>query len=160
VFPTKAPSASDDATALPASCFAASGGMVSTLSDLRVWSRALGTGALLKPAVWREANKGLLPYAFSDKYNGPGRWLQGLGFVESGGFIGKEGSLPGYESITMYSPSRQTTIAVVSTKQANAITPTRMFQALAMDVYGPNIGFGLTPAQALAPSYTGIQGED
>ena len=133
--------------------------MVSTLSDLRRWSRALGTGALLKPAVWTEANQGLFSFAFSDNYNGPGRWLQGLGFVESGGFIGKEGSIHGYKSITMYSPSRHTTIVVASTKQTNAITPTRMFQALAMDVYGPNIGFGLTPAQALAPSYTGVQPE-
>jgi D-alanyl-D-alanine carboxypeptidase len=145
--------ASDDDTALHQSCLGASGGMVSTLSDLRVWSRALATGALLKPAVWKEAKKGVFPYAFSDHYNGPGRWLQGLGFVETGGFIGKEGSLPGYESITMYSPARHTTIEVVSTKQPNAITPTRMFQALAMDLYGPNIGFGLTPAQAIAPSY-------
>ena len=56
----------------------------------------------------------------------------------------------------MYSPSRKTTIVVASTKQPNAITPTRMLQALAMAVYGPNIGFGLTPAQALAPSYTGM----
>ena len=39
---------------------------------------------------------------------------------------------------------------------AATITPTRMFQALAMDVFGTNIGFGLTPAQALAPSYTGL----
>lgn len=130
--------------------------MVSTLSDLRVWSRALGTGALLKPAVWMEAQRDLLPYAFSDSYNGPGRWLQGLGFVESGGFIGKEVSFPGYESITMYSPTRKTTIEVVSTKQPDAITPTRMFQALAMDVFGTNIGFGLTPGQALAPTYTGL----
>jgi D-alanyl-D-alanine carboxypeptidase len=159
VFPTKAPSVSDDATALRTSCTGASGGMVSTLSDLRRWSRALGTGALLKPAVWTEANQGTFPYAFADDYNGPGRWLQGLGFVESGGFKGKEGSIPGYESISMYSPSRHTSIVVASTKQANAITPTRMFQALAMDVYGPHIGFGLTPAQALAPSYTGIQPE-
>jgi D-alanyl-D-alanine carboxypeptidase len=152
--------ASDDATALHQSCVGASGGMVSTLSDLRVWSRALGTGALLKPAVWKEAQKGAFPYAFSDHYNGPGRWLQGLGFVESGGFIGKEGSFPGYESITMYSPSRQTTIEVVSTKQPNAITPTRMFQALAMTIFGADIGFGLSPAQALAPSYTGLPPQD
>jgi hypothetical protein len=48
-----------------------------------------------------------------------GRWLQGLGFVESGGFIGKEGSFPGYESITMYSPSRHTTIEVGSTKHGS-----------------------------------------
>ncbi|MFL5854256.1 MAG: hypothetical protein ACJ77G_17480 [Solirubrobacteraceae bacterium] len=47
--------------------------MVSTLSDLRRWSRALGTGRLLKPAVWTEANPGLFPYAFGDHYNGPGR---------------------------------------------------------------------------------------
>ena len=157
VMSTQAPGvASDDATALQQSCVGASGGMVSTLSDLRIWSRALATGALLQPAVWREAQKDPLPYAFSDNYNGPGRWLQGLGFVESGGFIGKEGSFPGYESITMYSPSRHTTIEVVSTKQPNAITPTRMFQALAMALFGENIGFGLTPAQALAPSYTGM----
>ena len=161
VLSTQAPGvASDDATALQQSCVGASGGMVSTLSDLHVWSQALGTGALLKPAVWKEAQKDMIPYAFSDNYNGPGRWLQGLGFVESGGFIGKEGSFPGYESITMYSPSRHTTIEVVSTKQPNAVTPTRMFQALAMDVYGPNIGFGLTPSQAIAPSYTGMPAQD
>ena len=29
-----------------------------------------------------------------------------------------------------------------------------------MDLYGPNIGFGLTPAQALAPSFTVVTGED
>jgi D-alanyl-D-alanine carboxypeptidase len=152
VFSTRAPGvASDDATALHQSCLGASGGMVSTLSDLRVWSRALATGALLKPAVWREAQKDPFPFAFPDDYNGSGRWLQGLGFVETGGFIGKEGSLPGYESVTMYSPSLQTTIAVVSTKQPNAITPPPMAQALAMALYGPNIGFGVTPAEALNP---------
>ena len=105
-----------------------------------------------QPAVWREANKGLFPWVFPDGYNRPGRWLQGLGFVESGGFIGKEGSFEGYESVSMYSPSRHTTIEVASTKQPNAITPPPMFQALAMAVYGPNIGFGLTPAQALVPN--------
>jgi D-alanyl-D-alanine carboxypeptidase len=42
------------------------------------------------------------------------------------------------------------------TKQPNPITPTRMLQALAMAVYGPDIGFGLTPAQARECSYTGL----
>jgi hypothetical protein len=60
----------------------------------------------------------------------------------------------------MYWPARQTTIEVVSTKQANAITPPPMLQALAMAVYGTRIGFRLTPAQALAPSYSGRQAED
>jgi len=44
----------------------------------------------------------------------------------------------------------------VSTKQGNAISVAPMLQALAMAVYGPNIGFGLTPTQALAPSWTGM----
>ena len=52
----------------------------------------------------------------------------------------------------MYSPARKTAIVVVSTKQANAITPPPMLQALAMAIYGPDIGFGLTPAQALEPN--------
>jgi D-alanyl-D-alanine carboxypeptidase len=146
--------AADDSTAQHTACVGASGAMVSTLADMAVWSRALGTGALLKPAVWREAQKDMIRFNFPDHYLGPGRWRQGLGFIESGGFIGKDGSIAGYESFTMYSPSRHTTIAVVSTKQGNAITPPLMAQALAMDVYGPNIGFGLTPAQALAPTFT------
>jgi D-alanyl-D-alanine carboxypeptidase len=146
---------SDDRTDLQQSCLWASGGMVSTLADLRVWTRALATGALVKPAVWREAKKGAFPWTFPDNFQGPGRWRQGLGFVETGGFIGKDGSLPGYDSITMHSPSRKTTIAVAFTKQGNAITVAPMLQALAMAVYGKNIGFGLTPAQALAPTWTG-----
>lgn len=152
VAPTQAPAASDDATALPGSCLWAHGGMVSTLSDMRVWSRALATGALLKPAVWREAKKDAVRFEFAQNYNGPGRWKYGLGFVESGGFIGGTGSFAGYESVAMYSPARGTTIEVVSTKQPNAITPPPMFQALAMAVFGPHIGFGLTPAQALKPN--------
>jgi D-alanyl-D-alanine carboxypeptidase len=148
---------SDDGTDLQTSCLWASGGMVSTLSDMRVWSRALATGALVKPAVWREAKKGAFPFAFPDNFQGPGRWHQGLGFIETGGFIGKDGSVPSYaDSITMHSPSRKTTIAVASTKQGNAISVAPMLQALAMAVYGRNIGFGLTPAQALVPSYTGM----
>jgi D-alanyl-D-alanine carboxypeptidase len=155
VGPTQAPTASDDATALPASCLWAHGAMVSTLSDMRRWSRALATGELLKPEVWAEATKNTVPFVFTGNYNGPGKWRYGLGFVESGGFIGGEGSFAGYESTTMYSPTRHTAIQVVSTKNPNAITPPPMFQALAMAVFGTNIGFGLTPEQALAPTYTG-----
>ena len=152
VAPTQAPTAADDATDLPGSCLWAHGAMVSTLSDMRVWSRALATGALLKPWVWREAKRDAIRFVFAQNYNGPGRWKYGLGFVQSGGFIGGTGSFAGYESVAMYSPARRTTIEVVSTKQPNAITPPPMFQALAMAVFGTHIGFGLTPAQALKPN--------
>lgn len=152
IAPTQPPTAADDATALPASCLWAHGGMVSTLADMRIWSAALATGALLEPAVWRQAKRHAIPFEFALNYNGPGRWRYGLGFVETGGFIGGAGSFLGYESTAMYSPDRQTSIVVVSTKQPNAITPPPMFQALAMAVFGEKIGFGLSIEQALKPN--------
>jgi hypothetical protein len=44
----------------------------------------------LKPAVWKEAKRGMVPFVFAGDYNGPGKWRYGLGFVDSGGFIGAE----------------------------------------------------------------------
>ena len=102
-----------------------------------------------------QAKRNAIPFEFALNYNGPGRWKYGLGFVETGGFIGGAGSFFGYESTAMYSPDRRTSIVVVSTKQPNAITPPPMFQALAMAVFGQHIGFGLTPEQALKPNSFG-----
>jgi D-alanyl-D-alanine carboxypeptidase len=53
--------ASDDVTNFATSCVWASGALVSTLSDKHLWSQALGTGALLKPAVWKQAQQGMIP---------------------------------------------------------------------------------------------------
>lgn len=107
----------------------------------------------LAPRIRRSpTNKGLLPFAFADNYNGPGRWLQGLGFVESGGLVGKEGSLPGYESITMYSPSRQTTIVVASTKQAMPSRRRGCSRPSPRMSTAPASASGSRHAQALAPT--------
>lgn len=129
--------------------------MVSTLSDLRVWSRALATGALLKPAVWREAKNDANPFEFAQNYKGP--WV--LEVRPRGQRIRRIHRRPRQlrrlRSTSMYSPARRTAIVVVSTKQPNAVTPPPMFQALAMAVFGPDIGFGLTPAQALKPNSFG-----
>ena len=152
VGPTQAPTATDDATDLPGSCLWAHGGMVSTLADMHVWSKALATGSLLTPKVWKEAQRDMVPFVFAGNYNGPGKWRYGLGFVESGGFIGGEGSFAGYESAAMYSPALETSIVVASTKNPNAITPPPMIQALAMAVYGNDVDFGLTLTQALEPN--------
>ena len=134
--------------------------MVSTLSDMHIWAKAMATGSLLDPAVQREATNNPIPFVFSGNYNGPGKWRYGLGYVESDGFRGAEGSFAGYESASMYSPKLDTTIVVVSTKLANAVTPPPMVQALAMAIYGKDVDFGLTPAQALAPnSFSGDKSE-
>jgi hypothetical protein len=89
---------------------------------------------------------------FSGNYNGPGQWRYGLGFVETGGFYGSEGSFAGYESATMHSPRLNMTIEVASMKMPNAITPPPMMQALAMAVAGDDVDFGLTLDQAMAPN--------
>ena len=49
----------------------------------------------------------MVPFVFGGNYNGPGQWRYGLGFVESGGSFGAEGSFAGYESATMHSPELQ-----------------------------------------------------
>ncbi|WP_327308427.1 hypothetical protein OG730_37320 [Streptomyces sp. NBC_01298] len=43
----------------------------------------------------------------------------------------------------------------MSTKNPQRHHAVPMFQALAMAVYGTDLGFGLTPEQALAPEFTG-----
>ncbi len=155
-YPTRLPIVADDETATPVSCFWAHGGMVSTLADMRVFTRAQATGELLKPSVQKQATRNAIPIVFPGNYDGPGRWKYGLGLYKSGGFIGLQGSMPGYESTAMYSPSRRTGIQVVSMKQINAITPPPMFQALAMTVFGGRLGFGLSLAEALEPNCFGI----
>jgi len=155
-YPTRLPIVADDETATPVSCFWAHGGMVSTLADMRVFTRAQATGELLKPSVQKQATRNAIPIVFPGNYDGPGRWKYGLGLYKSGGFIGLQGSMPGYESTAMYSPSRRAGIQVVSMKQINAITPPPMFQALAMKVFGGRLGFGLSPAEALEPNCFGI----
>ncbi len=148
--PTQAATAENDATWVPLSCLWAHGGMVATLEDLHVWASSMSS--LVSPEVWEEANADPVPFVFEGGYNGPGEWLNALGFVVTGGFIVAEGSFAGYESSTMYSPELDTTIAVVTTKIWNAITPPPMMQALAMTLYGDELDFGLTIEQAMEPN--------
>ena len=73
VGPTSPAKAADDATDLPGSCLWAHGGMVSTLSDMHVWAKAVATGSLLDPAVQTSGDEGRDPLCFRGNYNGPGK---------------------------------------------------------------------------------------
>ena len=148
--PTQAATAASDATDIPLSCLWAHGAMVSTLADMRVWMSSMST--LVKPEVWKEATTDMVPFVFGGNYNGPGKWLNALGFDETGGFYVAEGSFAGYESATMYSPTLDTTIQVMTTKMPSAITPPPMMQALAIALYGDQVDFGLTLDQAMEPN--------
>lgn len=81
------------------------GAMISNLHDLHRWARIVATGTLLSPQTQKQRLT-MLPTGH------PGT-RYGLGIFESGGWIGHNGSIPGYESVTVYLPSRQATLVVL-----------------------------------------------
>ncbi|MGW0392681.1 serine hydrolase domain-containing protein [Streptomyces sp. NPDC003042] len=83
----------------------AAGAMVSNLEDLRSWARTLATGTLLTPATQAERLK-------TTSIGIPGAGY-GLGIFNVQGWIGHNGSLPGYESLTIYLPQAQATMVVL-----------------------------------------------
>ncbi|ARZ65948.1 beta-lactamase family protein [Streptomyces sp. HU2014] len=83
----------------------AAGAMISDLRDLRSWAHTLATGTLLKPATQAERLK-TLP-------TGIPRAGYGLGIFDVNGWIGHNGSLPGYESLAVYLPQARATMVVL-----------------------------------------------
>ncbi|MET9372813.1 serine hydrolase domain-containing protein [Streptomyces sp. NPDC002992] len=83
----------------------AAGAMISDLHDLRRWAKIVATGTLLSPKTQAERLK-MLPTGH------PGTGY-GLGIFESGGWIGHNGSIPGYETVTVYLPSQKTTLVLM-----------------------------------------------
>jgi len=83
----------------------AAGSMISDLRDLRRWARVVATGTLLSPQTQKERLT-FLPTGF------PGTGY-GLGIFNSDGWIGHNGSIPGYESVTVYLPSKKATLVLL-----------------------------------------------
>ena len=131
----------------------AAGAMISTLDDMHIWAPALATGKLLTPEMQAQRLQtvgapGLPP---QDGY--------GLGIFNLGGWIGHNGSLPGYQTVAVYLPQKQTTMVILtntdieqqgsepSTTLATAITkeltPDHIY-TLRPDVQAPDI----TPSPA------------
>jgi D-alanyl-D-alanine carboxypeptidase len=86
----------------------AAGAMISTLDDMHIWAPALATGKLLTPKLQTERLQtvgapGLPP---QDGY--------GLGIFNLGGWIGHNGSLPGYQTVSVYLPEKQTTMVILT----------------------------------------------
>jgi len=81
--------------------------MVSTLTDLRAWLPALAGGSLISPQLQRQrlqdASGGGL---------GPGVGY-GIGIMSAAGWIGHNGSVPGYQTVAVYLPERQIALALM-----------------------------------------------
>ncbi|MFV8182113.1 beta-lactamase family protein [Streptomyces spinosirectus] len=83
----------------------AAGAMISNLHDLRRWAEIVATGKLLSPRTQAQRLQ-TLPTGF------PGTDY-GLGIFETNGWIGHNGSIPGYETVTVYLPSQKATMVIM-----------------------------------------------
>ncbi|MET9604376.1 serine hydrolase domain-containing protein [Streptomyces sp. NPDC006512] len=83
----------------------AAGAMISDLQDLRSWARTLATGTLLTPATQAQRLK-------TTPIGVPGAGY-GLGIFNVQGWIGHNGSLPGYETLTVYLPQARATMVIL-----------------------------------------------
>ena len=82
----------------------AAGGMISDLDDLKVWVPALATGELLSPELQKERLT-VTPMGPGDEESG-----YGLGLFRLDGWIGHNGGLPGYKTVTIYLPEKEMTL--------------------------------------------------
>jgi D-alanyl-D-alanine carboxypeptidase len=86
----------------------AAAAMISTLGDLHRWARDVATGKLLTPASRQQRLR----------FNATGVRHVGYGLAlsNSNGWIGHNGGVPGYQSLTIYLPSaRATVVALINT---------------------------------------------
>ncbi|MFC1405567.1 MULTISPECIES: serine hydrolase [Streptacidiphilus] len=83
----------------------AAGAMISDLQDLRRWAEIVATGTLLSAQTQAERLK-VLPTGL------PGT-SYGLGIFETSGWIGHNGSTPGYQSVTVHLPSQKATLVLL-----------------------------------------------
>jgi D-alanyl-D-alanine carboxypeptidase len=96
----------------------AAAAMVSTLDDLHRWARGVATGRLLIPATQKQRLRFIATGVRQVGY--------GLALVNSNGWIGHNGGVPGYQSLTICLPSQQATIVVLINSNINpprAVTP-------------------------------------
>jgi D-alanyl-D-alanine carboxypeptidase len=127
----------------------AAGAMISNLQDLRVWARTVATGkqpdggSLISPATQKQR-------LTTPPTTIPGAGY-GLGIFNVQGWIGHNGSLPGYESLTIYLPSAQATLVVLLNTDIDhdGQEPSTLFGEAITKIATPGHVFNL-PAQPAA----------
>ena len=93
-----------DSTLWNPSWAGAAGEIVSNYADLAVWARAVGRGDLLTPAT--QASRMRMQDGF------PGA-TYGFALLDSGGWVGHGGTIPGYTTIVAYLPDADATLVVL-----------------------------------------------
>ncbi|MDJ0344442.1 serine hydrolase domain-containing protein [Streptomyces sp. H10-C2] len=111
----------------------AAGAMISDLHDLHHWAKVVATGTLLSPATQKQREK-FIPVP---GFDGAG---YGLGLFQTHGWIGHNGSLPGYESVTMYLPKQDATMVVLLNTDIlhNGFEPSTLFARAITSIATPD----------------------
>ncbi|MFE2877478.1 serine hydrolase domain-containing protein [Streptomyces roseus] len=119
----------------------AAGAMISDLEDLKAWTKVMATGTLLKPATQAERLKVV------EALPGTG---YGLGIFNVQGWIGHNGSLPGYQALAVYLPEAKATLAVMLNTDVayEGSEPSTLFGEAITKVVTPDHVFTL-PAQSV-----------
>lgn len=89
------------------------GAMISTLEDLRIWAKALATGALLEPETHAEQMK------FRSIVTKPLHVGYGLGIGNFGGLIGHNGAIFGYTTAMFYWPDAGAIMVLEGNQSSN-----------------------------------------
>ncbi|MFE0452910.1 serine hydrolase domain-containing protein [Streptomyces sp. NPDC058914] len=127
----------------------AAGAMISTLEDLRVWARTVATGEM------PDGERLISPATQKQRLDTPPTPIPGagygLGIFNVQGWIGHNGSLPGYESLTVYLPSAETTLVVVLNTDVDHENeePSTLFGDAITSIISPDHVFDL-PAEPAA----------
>ncbi|MEU6866300.1 serine hydrolase domain-containing protein [Streptomyces sp. NPDC046876] len=121
----------------------AAGAMISDLPDLRTWAKVLATGELLKPATQAERLK------VQPAGNAPDTGY-GLGIFKDGGWVGHNGSLPGYEVVVMYLPEAQATMVIMLNTDitAQGEEPSTLFGRAVTQIVSPKHVYWLEPQKS------------
>lgn len=96
-----------NATGFGASYTWAAGAVISTLDDMRTWLPVLAGGSLLSPELQRQRLQ-----------SPPGSGLPpgigyGIGVLLADGWIGHNGSVPGYQTVAVHLPQRAITVVIM-----------------------------------------------
>jgi D-alanyl-D-alanine carboxypeptidase len=128
----------------------AAGAMISDLDDLHTWARTVATGVF--PDGTTMVGAAVQKQRLATPSTGIRGAGYGLGIFDVQGWIGHNGSLPGYESLTIYLPSTRTTVVVLLNTDIGYkgdIEPSTLFGQAVTGIVSPAHVFNLpVPASA------------
>ncbi|WBP90430.1 serine hydrolase domain-containing protein [Kitasatospora cathayae] len=124
------------------------GAVITQLADLESWAKTVATGGIISPASQAERLK-TLP-------TGDPGVSYGFGLFNNNGWIGHNGSMPGYESVAVYLPDAQSTLVLLLNTDVlyQGSEPSSLFANEITKIVSPKNVYSVPPATP-APSAPG-----